>query len=87
MAKNYADKNGRIISDKDFEKLLKEKTQEWIKDEVWFEDWLNMNNYYISNVFFLSEEDKKEIWEKFEKESSNEARWELLEVYGWAPCE
>jgi len=46
-----------------------------------------MNNYYISNIFFLSDEDKKEVWEKFEKDCLHEARWELLEVYGWAPCE
>ena len=87
MAKNYTDKNGKVISDKEFEELLKKKTKEWIEDNVWFEDWLHMNNYYISNIFFLSDEDKKEVWEKFEKDCLHEARWELLEVYGWAPCE
>ena len=84
MIISYVNKEGRVISDSHFEEMVEELAKKWEKE--WFDDWLNENGYYASSIFFLTEEQKSEIWGKFQKACLEEARWELT-TDGWSRCE
>ena len=85
MIISYVNEEGRVISDAQLEEMAKELAKKW--EEDWFDDWLNENGYYASSIFFLKEEQKAEIWEKFQKACLEEAKWELTVIDGWSMCE
>lgn len=85
MIISYVNEEGRVISDAQLGEMAKELAKKW--EEDWFDDWLNENGYYASSIFFLKEEQKAEIWEKFQKACLEEAKWELTVIDGWSMCE
>lgn len=84
MIISYVNKEGRVISDSHFEEMVEELAKKW--EEEWFDDWLIENGHYASSIFFLTEEQKAKIWEKFQRDCLIEAEWELT-TDGWSRCE
>lgn len=85
MIISYVNKEGRVISDSHFEEMVEELAKELKED--WFDDWLNENGYYASDIFFFTEEQKSEIYGKFQKACLESAKEELTILDGWSMCE
>ena len=83
MIISYTNKENRTISDTHFKELVEERASEWLKDEIWLEDWCYNNNYTISKVIFFTEEEKEKMLAEFRKETFEEAEWDIITSEGW----
>ena len=60
-----------ITSDSELEELIERRVEE-LKSEITLDIWLD-ENYFISEVFYMDEEEKREVEDKYEGRLREEA--------------